>query len=64
MSEWNWAKNNELGLNPNLLTYGSAKKVWWICDKGHEWQARISSRVNGTGCPICYKERRKKNSKI
>ena len=29
-------------------------KVWWKCDKGHEWQVRVASRTSGgSGCPIC-----------
>ena len=31
----------------------SQKKVWWQCDKGHEWQAEINGRANGVGCPVC-----------
>ena len=31
MAEWNWEKNNELGLNPQILTLGSSKKASWIC---------------------------------
>ncbi len=31
----------------------SGKKVWWKCSKGHEWQATVTHRSNGTGCPIC-----------
>ena len=53
MAEWNWGKNNELGLNPQTLTCGSGKKVWWICNKGHEWQAQICSRKSGRNCPYC-----------
>ncbi len=51
MPEWHWEKNNELGLNPKTLTCGSGKKVWWKCDKGHEWQATIDKRNKGRGCP-------------
>ena len=42
-------------LTPKEVTIGSSKKVWWKCDKGddHEWEAIISSRINGSGCPIC-----------
>lgn len=36
--------------------HGSDRKVWWMCDKGHEWEATISSRTSGRGCPICSKE--------
>ncbi|MBR2933922.1 MAG: zinc-ribbon domain-containing protein, partial [Clostridia bacterium] len=53
MAEWNWEKNNELGLNPKTLTLGSNKKAWWKCSKGHEWQATINNRNNSRGCPVC-----------
>ena len=29
------------------------KKAWWICEKGHEWEAVIGSRISGVGCPYC-----------
>ena len=53
MAEWNWEKNNELGFDPKVLTLGSNKKVWWECNKGHEWQATIKNRNKGNGCPYC-----------
>ena len=53
MAEWNWEKNNELKFNPEKLTLGSNKKVWWKCSKGHEWQASITHRKKGSGCPYC-----------
>ena len=53
MAEWNWEKNDALDFNPNTLTLGSIKKVWWKCRKGHEWQATIASRNSGSGCPYC-----------
>lgn len=57
MAEWDWEKNAKLGLNPKKLTYGSNKKSWWICDKGHEWQAKIADRNNRKrGCPYCAKQ--------
>lgn len=43
--------------NPDIdvdkLTLGSYRKVWWIGKCGHEWEARVFSRVGGTGCPYC-----------
>ena len=50
MAEWNWEKNNKLGLYPNELTCGSTKKVWWQCAKEHEWESAIKerSKTNGT----------------
>lgn len=48
--EWNYNKNS---LKPFEVSFGSGKKVWWKCSNGHEWQAVISSRNNGRGCPYC-----------
>ena len=50
-SEWNYNRNNSL--TPAEVTAGSGKKVWWKCEKGHEWYASIVSRNRGNGCPIC-----------
>lgn len=49
--EWNYDKNGKL--KPEFVSYGSDKKVWWRCIKGHEWPAVISSRIKKSGCPIC-----------
>lgn len=53
--EWNYEKNGDL--KPEHCTVNSHKKVWWKCNKGHEWQAPISNRNKGVGCPICNSER-------
>ena len=53
MEEWNWEKNDKLGFDPRTLTLGSDKKVWWVCNTGHEWQTTIGSRNRGSGCPYC-----------
>ena len=50
-AEWNYAKND--GLTPENVTANNNKKVWWRCQKGHEWQASIYNRSKGTGCPYC-----------
>ncbi len=57
-NEWNYEKNN--GLTPMDVLPNSGKKVWWKCTKGHEWQAIISNRSKGSGCPICRKYKRGK----
>ena len=50
--EWHPTKNGPL--MPDMVTMGSRKKVWWVCDKGHEWRQRINDRIqNGHGCPYC-----------
>ena len=54
-SEWHPTKNGEL--SPTMVGRGSGRKVWWICRKGHEWQAPIHSRTSmKSGCPICNQE--------
>lgn len=50
--QWHPEKNGSL--RPENLVAGSRKKVWWICDKGHEWQAIVYARAkNGSDCPVC-----------
>lgn len=53
MGEWHWEKNNHLELDPNKLSIGSGQKAWWICSKGHKWEAVVASRSRGSGCPYC-----------
>ena len=49
-----WHSKNQ-PLNPDQVTPNSNRKVWWACKNNpeHEWVANVSSRVKGTGCPIC-----------
>ena len=49
--EWNYEKNSPL--EPNMFTPGSGKNVWWTCSEGHEYEAQINNRSNGSGCPYC-----------
>lgn len=52
--EWNYDKNN--GLLPSEVVSGSNKSVWWKCNCGNEWEARISTRYGQKqNCPNCYK---------
>ena len=54
--EWNYVKNGDL--LPTMVTTNSGKKVWWLCSRGHEWQATVDHRTNSRGCPICLTDRR------
>lgn len=54
--EWHPTKNGEL--TPYHVTPKSHTKVWWICGRGHEWKTRVSHRTGGSGCPICYSDKR------
>ena len=54
-SEWNYDKNDNL--TPYDVLAKSNKKVWWLGKCGHEWQATIYERANGTNCPYCSNEK-------
>ena len=47
-----WSPDNEL--SPSDVSYGSNKKVLWICDKGHSWSATVKNRaIADSKCPYC-----------
>ena len=50
-AQWDTERNGTL--TPQQVTLTSNRKAWWICEKGHSFQAVIASRANGTGCPYC-----------
>jgi len=51
--EWDLERNSNL--DPETLSYGSGKRVWWICSKNsnHSWEAQFRERIKGKGCPYC-----------
>lgn len=49
--QWHPERNGRL--TPSQVGQGSTKKVWWLCERGHSYQAVVFSRVAGTGCPYC-----------
>ena len=53
---WHPTKNGALA--PDQVTSQSNRKVWWMCDREHEWQAVISDRANrNRGCPYCTRQK-------
>jgi hypothetical protein len=48
LDKWHPTKN--LPLTPNDVSKGSHKRVWWICENGHEWQTMVYGVF---GCPKC-----------
>ena len=50
-NEWYFEANAPL--TPQDVTAHSGRRVWWECQKGHHWQAAISSRASGNTCPFC-----------
>jgi hypothetical protein len=51
--EWHPTLNGSS--QPKDFMAGSNRKVWWLChlNKKHAWQAIISNRSKGRGCPYC-----------
>ena len=48
-----WHPERNLPLTPERIAPGSHKRVWWVCGKGHVWQAAAAARANGERCPVC-----------
>ena len=54
--EWDYEKNINM---PNAYLAGSVEKVWWKCDKGHSYQAKICNRTTKihNRLPILFKQK-------
>lgn len=61
-AQWDAERNGTL--TPQQVTLTSNRKAWWICEKGHSFQAVIASRANGTGCPYCTNKKCSPDSTI
>jgi len=48
---WHPTKNGKL--KPNMVTPGSNKKVWWMCEKKHEYISTPKSKRKIGKCPYC-----------
>ncbi|MBD5543463.1 MAG: hypothetical protein HDR01_04240 [Lachnospiraceae bacterium] len=56
LDEWDEQQNEELA--PDMVTWGSHKRIHWKCSKGHKWEAVVKERtkIRGNQCPICRKK--------
>ena len=60
-AEWHPYRNDA---SADKVFPGTHIKAWWMCSKGHEWQARVGNRVSlGYGCPHCKKILKRQNKK-
>jgi hypothetical protein len=57
-SQWHPHKNGDL--TPDKVRPHSSIKVWWVCDKGHEYEATVGNRNRAkiSGCPFCAAKRK------
>lgn len=53
--QWHPIRNGKL--TPDMFAARSNERVWWMCEKGHEWQASPKDRVGGYGCPYCSNQK-------
>jgi len=52
--EWDFDKNDELGLDVYKATYGGNKKVWWKClNCKSSYDMKTYNKVNDRECPYC-----------
>jgi len=63
LKEWDYDKNT---VSPFEIYPNSRTKIFWKCEKGHSWHARLDSRNNsrgkGTGCPYCKSRKTNKSN--
>ena len=56
LRQWHPTKNGPM--TPETVSYGSKKKIWWCCERGHEWQSALYTRTSAdSGCPYCAGKR-------
>ena len=54
--EWHPDKNKDILIT--TVSAGSHKRAWWVCSKGHEWDATIKTRaLSKHGCAVCANKR-------
>ncbi len=48
---WHPTKNGNI--KPDNIAAWTKKKYWWLCPKGHEYEASCNDKKRGEGCPYC-----------
>jgi hypothetical protein len=54
-TQWHPVKN--LPLTPQSVIGSHSGKLWWVCQKGHEFISTGYKRSQGTGCPVCLNQK-------
>lgn len=50
-AEWHPTRNGDL--TPHEVLPATNRRLWWMCERGHEWQAQGNNRYSGGRCPYC-----------
>lgn len=54
LAEWDYEKNEPLGLRPEEITSKMAARPYWKCDRHHSWRSPVYARaLRQTGCRQC-----------
>ena len=62
MLDWDYEKNESIGLNPKSLLEFSMKEAYWKCHIcGTRWRTSVSNRRQGRGCPNCAMQKKLKS---
>ena len=63
LKEFHPTKNGDK--KPEKFTYGSGIKLWWLCEKGHEFQNTPNQRTSrNNNCPYCSGKRVHKENNL
>lgn len=49
LDQWDTERNG--ADTPRTVSYGSQRKIWWRCEKGHTWQAQSTVGPAGRAAP-------------
>ncbi len=60
LSEWDYEKNNKIGLKPETTSYKSNKKAHWKCKNNHTFTCTLNEKMRGMYCPECKYTTQKK----
>lgn len=50
-----WSNRNPV--SPQDVAPSANKRAWWVCEKGHEFDANVNKVTRGRGCPYCSGKR-------
>lgn len=54
-AEWDWSRNHSD--SPESVAAGSPSKFFWLCSRGHSYEASCAKRRAGRNCPYCSNQR-------
>lgn len=50
-ASWDFEANGEI--DPSWIHRGSRMSYFWVCEEGHKWKSKCTTRNEGKGCPTC-----------